>query len=259
MKTSELFEELSRILREGRRAALCIITAKRGYAPREVGTKMLIDEDGGIRGTIGGSEMERVVLEKALEAMREGKPKRVTFALGIEPREGAIPIGSECGGEVEVFIDVVKPEPRLIIVGSGHIAKPLAELAHLAGFEVFVVDDAPTASRERFPEAEIRSGPFEEEMAQLEVRPTDYVAIVHGEASYELTALRVMLRKRPAYVGLLGSRHKVEGRKRELREEGFKEEVEIIKGPIGLEIGAETPEEIAVSIIAELIKERRGV
>jgi xanthine dehydrogenase accessory factor len=259
LKASELFEELSRLLKEGRRAALCTITAKRGYAPRGVGTKMLVDEEGRTRGTIGGSEMERIIIEEALEAMRTEKPRRVTFALGVEAREGAIPVRSECGGEVEVFIDVIKPEARLIIVGSGHIAKPLAEVAHTVDFEVIVVDDAPTATRKRFPYAEIRCGPFEEEIARLEVRPTDFVAIVHGEASYELTALRKMIKKRPAYIGLLGSRHKVERRKRKLREEGFgEEEVRRIRGPIGLEIGAETPGEIAISIVAELIKERRG-
>jgi len=259
VKTSELFEELSRILKMGRKAALCILVSKRGYGPREVGAKMLVDEEGNAMGTIGGSEMERIIIEEALKAMREGKPRSISFALGVKPREGMIPLKSECGGEVEVFIDVIQPDPRLIIIGSGHIAKPLADLAHMVGFEVVIVDDAPTATEERFPYAEIHSGPFEEELKRLEVRPTDYVAIVHGETPYELAALRVMLRKHPAYIGLLGSRHKVERHKAKLREEGFTEdELKRIRGPIGIEIGAETPEEIAVSIIAEIIKARRG-
>ena len=259
MKTSELFEELNRILRTGGKVALCILISKRGYGPREVGAKMLVDEEGRTLGTIGGSEMERIIIDEALKAMREGRPRSVSFALGIEPREGMIPLKSECGGTVEVFIDVIRPDPRLIIIGSGHIAKPLADLAHMVGFEVVIVDDAPTATEERFPYAEIHSGPFEEELKRLEVRATDYVAIVHGETPYELAALRVMLRKNPAYIGLLGSRHKVERHKARLRGEGFTEdELKRIRGPIGIEIGAETPEEIAVSIIAELIKVRRG-
>jgi len=259
VKISSLFEELSRILQTGRKAALCTLISKRGYGPREVGAKMLVDEEGRTLGTIGGSEMERIIIDEALKALREGRPRSVSFALGVEPREGMIPLKSECGGTVEVFIDVIQPDPRLIIIGSGHIAKPLADLAHMVGFEVVIVDDAPTATRERFPYAEIHSGPFEEELDRLEVRATDYVAIVHGETPYELTALRKMLRKNPAYIGLLGSRHKVERHKAKLREEGFTEdELKRIRGPIGIEIGAETPEEIAVSIMAELIKVRRG-
>jgi len=259
VKDSQLFDQLNRLLKAGKSAALCLLISKRGYGPREVGAKMLVDEDGNAMGTIGGSEMERIIVEEALKAIREGKHRSISFALGVEPREGMIPLKSECGGEVEVFIDVIKPDPRLIIIGSGHIAKPLADLAHMVGFEVIIVDDAPTATRERFPYAEIRSGPFEQEISRLEVGSNDYVAIVHGETQYELTALRTMLRRRPAYIGLLGSRHKVERRRARLREEGFsEEEVNRIRGPIGIEIGAETPEEIAVSILAEIIKVRRG-
>jgi len=124
VKISSLFEELSRILQRGRKAALCTLISKRGYGPREVGAKMLVDEEGRTLGTIGGSEMERIIIYEALKALREGRPRSVSFALGIEPREGMIPLKSECGGTVEVFIDVIQPDPRLIIIGSGHIAKP---------------------------------------------------------------------------------------------------------------------------------------
>lgn len=259
MGDRELLEEAGMLLKSGRRVALCLLISKRGYGPREVGAKMLVDEEGNTLGTIGGSDMERIIIKEALKAMEEGRPRKLSFALGIKPRKGMIPLRSECGGEIEVFIDVLQPDPRLIIIGSGHIAKPLADLAHMVGFEILIVDDAPTASEERFPYAEIYSGPFEEELERLEVRPTDYVAIVHGEPEYELPALRAMLRRRPVYIGLLGSRHKVERHKARLREEGFREEeLERIRGPIGLDIGAETPEEIAVSIVAELIKVRRG-
>lgn len=220
---------------------------------------MLVDPNGGTIGSIGGGDMERRMVGEALEALREGCPRTVAFALGVEPREGAILVDSRCGGEVKVFLDVVKPDPRLIIVGSGHIAKPLAEFAQRAGFEVIVVDDAETATRERFPTAaELHTGPFEEELDRVEVRSSDFVAVVHGETLYELAALRSMLRRRPAYIGLLGSRNKAAEHKSQLLADGLgREEVDAIRAPIGLDIGAKTPEEIAVSIVAELIRARR--
>jgi xanthine dehydrogenase accessory factor len=220
---------------------------------------MLVDPDGVTVGSIGGGDMERRLVRQALEAMKEGRPRKVAFALGIEPKEGAIAVDSKCGGEVKVFLDVVKPDPRLIIVGSGHIAKPLAEFANKVRFEVIVVDDAETATRERFPTvAELHTGPFEEELDAVEVRPSDFVAIAHGETIHELAALRKMLPRKPAYLGLLGSRNKAAEHRRQLLAEGFsRDEVDTISAPIGLDIGAETPEEIAVSIIAELIIMRR--
>jgi len=219
---------------------------------------MLVDSYGKTYGTVGGGGMERRLEKEAVKAIAEGKPRTITFALGVEPREGAIPIDSRCGGEVKIFMDIVKPDPRLIVIGSGHIGMPLANLAHEAGFETIVVDDAPTTTRERFPHSVIHSGPFEKEIEKLETSPADYVAIVHGESRYELTSLRGLLPKNLAYVGLLGSNSKAERITERLVSDGLPAEtVERIVTPIGIEIGAETPEEIAVSIVAELIKVRR--
>ncbi|MFQ6075526.1 MAG: XdhC family protein [Candidatus Bathyarchaeia archaeon] len=259
MSDLEIFSGLTGLLGEGRGGALCTIIEKRGSGPRDLGAKMLVDPDGRTTGTLGGGGMERIVVRKALKALMDGRPTTITFALGVEPRGGAIAVDSKCGGEVRVFIDIVKPEPRLVLVGSGHIAKPLAELAHMVGFETIVVDDAPTATKKRFPTASaILSGPFEDELDGLEVRPSDFVAVVHGETPHELAALRKMLRLKPLYIGLLGSRNKAEGHRNRLLAEGFsREEVDAIHAPIGLDIGAETPEEIALSIVAELIRERR--
>jgi xanthine dehydrogenase accessory factor len=259
LSETEIFTRLTHLLSEGKRAVLCTIIEKTGSGPRDVGAKMLVDPDGGTVGTIGGGGMERKLVKEALEALGEERPRTLTFALGIEPSEGAVSVDSKCGGEVKIFLDVIKPDPRLILLGSGHIAKPLAEFAHRTGFEIVVVDDAETATHERFPMAkEIHTGPFEEELQHLEVKPSDFVAVVHGETGHELAALRSMLRRRPAYIGLLGSRNKAAEHKKQLIAEGFaREEVEAIYAPIGLSIGAETPEEIAVSIVAELIKVRR--
>lgn len=259
MSDLEIFTKLSQLLAEGKGAVLCTLIEKSGSGPRDVGAKMLVDPDGGTLGTIGGGGMERRLVCEALEGLKDGRPRMLTFALGVEPEAGAVAVDSKCGGEVEVFLDVVKPEPRLIIVGSGHIAKPLAEFACRVGFEVVVVDDAKTATPERFPMArEIHAGPFEEDLERVEVRPSDFVAVVHGETSHELAALRTMLKRKPAYIGLLGSRNKAMEHRKQLLGEGFgREDIEAIHAPIGISIGAETPEEIAVSILAEIIQARR--
>ncbi len=258
MSDAEILRRLADLLEEGKPAALCILIEKRGSAPRGVGAKMIVDADGNSYGTIGGGDMERRIVKEALEAIREGRPRALNFALGVEPGEGVIPVESRCGGEVRVFIDVLRPEPRLIIIGSGHIAKPLATLADIVGLEAIVVDDAETATAERFPKVkELRTGLFERELEDVEVRPSDFVAIVHGDERHELEALKRMLGK-TGYIGLLGSRGKAEAHKRRLIEMGFSEEdVRRIHAPIGLDIGATTPEEIAISIMAEIIRERR--
>jgi xanthine dehydrogenase accessory factor len=259
MNDPKLIARLQELLGKGKPVALCTIVEKTGSSPRDEGAKMLVDSDGNTYGTVGGGGMERRLVEESLKALEEGKPRTITFALGVEPREGAISIDSRCGGEVKIFMDIIKPNPRLIIIGSGHIGMPLAHLAHEAGFETIVVDDAPTTTRERFPHAaEIRSGPFEEEIEGLETTPADYVAVVHGESWYELTSLRGLLPRKTAYVGLLGSRSKAEKISETLIAEGLSaDDLARTSSPIGIDIGAETPEEIAVSIVAELIKVRR--
>lgn len=260
MSDSEIVSTLSRLLDDGKAAVLCTLIEKEGSGPRGLGAKMLIDPEGNIVGSIGGGSMERRLLEEAAEVLRIGQPRTLTFALGIEAIENAISVDSKCGGVVKVYMDVFKPPPRLIIFGSGHIAKPLADLAGRTGFEIVVVDDAETATKDRFPMAkEIRNGPFSEEVGLLKIRSSDYVAIVHGEVYHELEALRAALRSRAAYIGLLGSVNKADKHRKKLLEEGFSVEgVESICAPIGFPIGAETPEEIAVSIVAELIKKRRS-
>lgn len=259
MSDSEIVDRMKEFLDRGESTVLCTLIRKVGSGPRDVGAKMLVNIDGNIYGTIGGGGMERALVSEALEALRKGKPTTIRFSLGLEAGGDKVYIDSRCGGEVEVFLDVYEPEPRLIIIGSGHIAHPLAEFAQRTGFRVVVVDDAETNCEERYPAADIRNGPFKEELERLEVWPSDFVAIVHGETGYELPALRAMLKRKPRYIGLLGSRHKAEKHRERLLSEGFDGvSVEGINAPIGLDIGAETPEEIAISILAEIIKKRHG-
>ena len=220
---------------------------------------MLVTSSGEALGTIGGGGMERTLIDEALDALREGKPRSLHFAMGVPAREGMISVNSKCGGEVKIFMDVLKPEPRLIIMGSGLIAQVVARYSRDCEFHITVVDDADTATADNFPGVELLNDAYPESLTEANIRPSDYMAMLHGETEFELAGLRHAVKARPAFIGLLGSRNKAKEHKNQLKEEGYDPEtVDTIKGPIGLDIFAETPEEIAVSIVAEIIKVKRG-
>jgi xanthine dehydrogenase accessory factor len=221
---------------------------------------MLVTADGKATGTIGGGGMERLLIRKALEVMEKGKPQTYHFAMGVPAREGMIPVDSKCGGAVKIFMDPIKPDPRLVIMGSGWIAQAVARYASECNFEVIVIDDAESARADWFPEGtEIISDKYPESLKQVEIRRSDYVAMLHGETSFEIEGLRYAVKASPAYIGLLGSGNKRKEHVKQLKSEGLDADiVESIKGPIGLDISAKTPEEIGVSIVAELIEKKRG-
>jgi len=261
MKTDlDLVKQMEYVLERGLKLALCILTEKRGSGPREPGAKMVVVEDGQTFGTIGGGGFERALLKEALRAIKEGKPRKVIFSLTKEEKPDAIKTGLICGGEVEVFIDVMEPKPKLIIIGAGHVAKPLATFATHLGFDIVVVDDnEKLASKEQFPMAkEIIAGEYKEILDRVNVSQRDFVVIVHGEPEHDYLALEKMIRKKPFYIGLMGSKTKVNKLLERLKKEGVKdEELKLLHAPIGLDIGAQTPEEIAISILAEIIAEKR--
>ena len=258
MSDPEIIARLQELLSQGKTGVLCTLVRKEGSGPRDEGAKMLVEPDGVILGTIGGGGMERRLVDEALEAIREGSARSLNFAMGVEAKAGDVSVDSKCGGEATIFLDVIKPNPRIIMVGSGHIAKPLGDLVHMTGFELIVIDDAVTATSERFPNAQILNGDYKESLESVKVYPSDLAVIVHGETEHELAALRRFLPEGLSYIGLLGSRNKAKEHKKQLTEEGFDPSMfKALSSPLGLEIGAETPEEIAVSIIAELIKARR--
>ena len=204
--------------------------------------------------------MERLLIRKAMEVMDGGKPKTYHFAMGIPAREGMIPVDSKCGGEVKIFMDPIKPDPRLVIMGSGWIAQAVARYASECNFELIIVDDADTAKSEYFPaSATIINEKYPESLEKIKIRRSDYVAMLHGETDFEIEGLRHAVKAKPAYIGLLGSGNKRKEHVKQLKKEGYDADiVETIKGPIGIDISAETPEEIGVSIVAELIQWKRG-
>ena len=255
----EIFDEAVKSLKMGQKIAICTVVEKVGSGPRPEGAKILIKENGETFGTIGGGEFERKLKEEAIKAIKEGKPRSVKFSLYEGGKEGEISTGLWCGGRMTVFIDVIEPRPRMIIVGSGHIALPTYRIAEILGFDITVVDDNfNTATNERFPNAKlICREDFESALKEVEVDEKSFVLILHGEPKHDLAALRRFVNEKVAYLGLLGSLGKITKLKDILKKDGVAaDKIEKVHAPIGIDIGATTPEEIAVSILAEVIKEK---
>ena len=257
---ADVLAEAKRLLDDGTRLALCTVIEKKGSGPRDVGAKMIVRENGARFGTIGGGTLEDALVGECLKTLGERKARTATFDLTGNAEGGAIETGHICGGQIVMFIDVLEPDPRLIIVGAGHVALSLARLASITRFAVTVIDDDPEhASGERFPMAErIITGDFAHVLEEFATRPDDYVVIAHGEPERDYVALTTMMKKKPAYVGLLGSRKKVAQLVQRLQTDGVsKEELTTLHAPVGVAIGAQTPEEIGISILAEIIQHRR--
>jgi xanthine dehydrogenase accessory factor len=254
----DLLNQVADLLEHGNKVALCTIVEKQGSGPREVGAKMVVSENGEIVGTIGGGNLERALINESLKVLDEGKPKKIVVSLRKNARKATVETGLICGGELTIFIDVIKPKQRLIIVGAGHTAEPLAKLADILGYSITIIDDdEKLANRKKFPMAEkIVTGNFADTLDQLDVNPKDFVVIVHGEPEHDYLALKKMLEKKPAYVGLLGSKTKIAILAERLKADGFNpRELKSLHAPVGLYINAQSPEEIGISILAEIIRE----
>jgi len=253
---TDIYQEIVRIKAEGEDAALVTIISATGSTPREEGTKMLVRADGSIMGTIGGGNLETLVIKKAVETIRKHKLERLHFNL----EEGGEP-GMTCGGDVEVFIEPIVPVPTLYIFGGGHIALPLARMAKLVDFQIAVIDDRPEfANPQRFPEAELTiAEDFSKAFQKLSINKASYIVIVtHGHKSDEVVLERA-LATNAKYIGMIGSKIKNKTIFSHLLAKGISQELlDKVHAPIGLNIFAESPEEIAVSILAEIIKIRRS-
>lgn len=252
-----LYARITQAVALGQSVALATLVRVEGSTPRELGSKMLVYADGQIAGTIGGGAMEASVIEAAIQALACGEPRLLQYELR-DPAEGDLGI---CGGEAEVFVDVIAPRPTLLVVGGGHVAIPVAEMGHRCGFRVIVLDDRPDMVNEaRFPHAEERLvGDIVAQLGQLELTPQWHVVIVTRGHAYDLEALRAVVSSEAAYVGMIGSRRKVRTTFERLIADGVPQSLlERVNAPIGLDIGAQTPAEIAVSILAEIIWLRKG-
>ncbi len=253
----DLYEEVVRLRRLGQKCALATIVQVNGSIPSYPSAKMLIREDGSLAGTIGGGCVEAEVWNAAREVIATERPRSLQFSLG---HDAAYDNGLICGGQLTVFVEPVIPQPRLLLFGAGHISRSIAKLAHLAGFAVTVIDNRETyANRERFPEAEeIFAEEYEELFPKLHSNETTYHVIVTRGHRDDMRVLRWSIDQTARYIAMVGSRRKVIGVVKEFEKEGVpRERFERIFAPMGFEIGAITPEEIAVSVVAEMIACRR--
>ena len=252
----EILNEAARLLERRTSLALCTVVEKKGSGPRDAGAKMIVSGEGKTYGTIGGGNVEHALIDECLKAIKERKSRKVTFNLSKSQKAGTVGTGMICGGELTVLVDVIEPAPRLVLVGAGHVALPLAKLASIVGFRIVIVDDEhELAKKEQFPMAEnIIAGDYAQVLETFEVSSKDFIVIAHGEPEHDYTALKSVIEKNTAYVGLLGSRTKAKILTERLRSEGVNEaHVKALHAPLGLDIGAETPEEIGISILAEII------
>jgi xanthine dehydrogenase accessory factor len=254
----DVFEELVRLRSLGRKCALATIVEARGSNPSYESAKLLVREDGSMTGTIGGGCVEAEVWTAAREAIETEKPKRLSFNLG---QDAAYDNGLICGGQIEVFIEPVLPLPRAFIFGAGHISKSLSKVANLAGFSTVIVDDRESfTSRERFPEAEaVHAGEYEQVIPTLSINETSYIIIVTRGHRDDMRVLKLAIATPARYIAMIGSKRKVLNVVRELGKEGIpREAFARLHAPMGLDIGAISPEEIAVSVAAEMIAVRRN-
>jgi xanthine dehydrogenase accessory factor len=253
----DVYEELVRLRGLGQKCALATIVEVRGSIPSYECAKLLVREDGSIAGTIGGGCVEAEVWNAAREVIETETPKHLSFNLG---QDAAYDNGLICGGQLEVFVEPVLPVPHAYIFGAGHISKSLSKVATLAGFAAVVIDNRESfASQERFPEAkEVHAAEYEDVFPRLPINETSFVIIVTRGHRDDMRVLKLAVATPARYIAMIGSKRKVLNVVRELEKEGVARAVlERIHAPMGLDIGAISPEEIAIAVAAEMIAVRR--
>lgn len=252
-----IYQALAELERENRAGALCTVIRSRGSTPRRSGSKMLVYADGSIIGTVGGGEMENRVRAEALKAIRDGQPRLLEYNM-IDPQRGDPGV---CGGQLEVYVEPVQPKPTIVVIGSGHVGKAVAHLAHWLGFQVVVNDDRPEfCNPEAVPDADVYiPSPMAELPQHLEITPWTYLVLTTRGSNVDVEGLPSLLDTPAAYIGVIGSQRRWAIARKQMIEKGTSpEKLARVRSPIGLELNAETPEEIAVSIMAEIIMLRQG-
>ena len=252
-----MYQTLAKLEQSGQPAVLCTITHSQGSTPRRVGSKMLVYPDGRIEGTIGGGQMESWVIAEALAALEEGKPRRLQYSM-VDPARGDPGV---CGGTLSIFVEPVLPRPALVVAGGGHVGRAVVHLAKWLGFRVALCDDrAEFCTPEAVPGAdEYLPCALADLPAQFPINRYTYLVLATRNVQVDVAGLPALLQTEAAYIGVIGSRRRWQTTRKKLLEAGIPPEtLDRVVSPMGLEINAETPEEIALSILAEIIMLRRG-
>lgn len=253
----EILKKANELLESGESVAIVTVVKAVGSTPRRAGSKMLVVSNGNTYGSIGGGLLEFEVIRESRDALRQGEGR--LFHFDLFEKEG-ISEYAICGGSMDLYIDVIKPSERLIIFGGGHCGRALAEAANLLGLKVILVDDREDLqlNSEPYPSAEgievIIPDSFQEYLKDTNILSSDFVAIMTRAHELDRMILKKVLDCNPRFIGMIGSKKKVREVFEKLRAEGIpQEKLDPVYAPIGLDIGAETPEEIAVSVLAQLI------
>ncbi|GAB4498957.1 MAG: XdhC/CoxI family protein [Anaerolineales bacterium] len=249
---TSIFQALSELEKNNQSAALCTVVKSEGSTPRHVGSKMLVYPDGKFIGTVGGGDLEHRVLDEAWMALSDGQPRYLHYNMA-DPSRGDPGV---CGGQVEVFVEPILPPATVVVIGAGHVGKAVAHLAKWLGFRVVVSDD-----REEFCTPEAAPGADEYypvEMGKLAellaITNRTYLVVTSRGSSVDALGLPSLLESNAAYIGVIGSKRRWATTVKALKEKGVKDElIAKVHSPMGLELQAETPEEIAVSIMAEVL------
>ena len=252
---SSIYQALSELEKTNQSAALCTVIKSEGSTPRHVGSKMLVYADGKFIGTVGGGDLEHRVLDEAWMAISDGEPRYLHYNMA-DPSRGDPGV---CGGQVEVFVEPILPAPTLVVIGGGHVGKAVVHLAKWLGFRVVVSDDrAEFCTPESTPGADeylpVEMGKLAE---SLRITNRTYLVVTSRGSSVDALGLPSLLNSGTAYIGVIGSKRRWATTVKALKENGVTDElIAKVHSPMGLELQAETPEEIAVSIMAEVLMVR---
>ncbi|MEM7111329.1 MAG: XdhC family protein [Chloroflexota bacterium] len=256
MSNHLILKELLAAQEAGEPVVLATVTKARGSVPRHAGTKMLVYENGRLSGTIGGGEMESRVIEKAKAVLAEGQPRTLPYAL-VDPKKGDPGV---CGGEVEIYMEPYLPPATIFVIGCGHVGQAIADLAHWLGYRVAVTDDREALARPtHIPKADVYlPGSIDDALASFKVTSNTFITVVTRNVMVDRAILPQLVATPAPFIGVMGSKRRWQTTRRLLLEDGIAEaDLTRFHSPLGLELEAESPEEIAVSIMAEIIMLRR--
>lgn len=252
-----IYQLVAEIENKAESAALCTIVSTRGSTPRRAGSKMLVYPDGRVEGTIGGGEMESRVVQAALASLKDSKTRLVSYSM-TDPAQGDPGV---CGGQLEVYVEPILPQPTVLIIGGGHVGKAVAELAHWLGFRLLVADDRPEfVTPEHMPDADERYHLALDKLSEvIKVHSQTYVILTTRNVEVDAVLIPQLLETPAPYIGVIGSRRRWQTARKLMTEQGVDgEKLDRVVSPMGLELNVETPEEIAVSILAEVLMLRYG-
>lgn len=252
---TEIFEKLLETKRKHIPVCLCIVIGTNGAVPRHAGSKMLVYQDGSIFGTVGGGQAEAETIKTAVQALGDGRPQLLYYTLNANDPDSV----GVCGGDLTIYIEPQVGQPILLILGAGHVGRSVAKFGRQLNFWVIVADDRENLLEpDEFPEGvELVSSPISEIATQLPINNQIYVVGVSRGSDVDIEGVPSLLEVQPAYIGLIGSKKRWDATKKGLLQVGVSEDkINQIKSPIGLDIEAETPDEIAVSIMAQIIQVR---